>query len=1145
MKNVYLLIAISLMLLTVPGALFAQGVAINTDGAAAHASAMLDVQSTNKGLLVPRIANWASNPANPATGLMIFNLVGDGTNGPGFYYYTGSSWVKMFAGGTNDYILNQVATDQTAGFRISGNGYIGSNLGVGTTSPLGRIHTNIGSGAVTATTYALYSQNQATNTTTDGVNKFGGYFVSQGAFTGGSGAATNNYGIYTVATGADNNYGVWASSGTAIYGVGTVYGVYGQTSTNNGYGGYFSNTATGTGTQYALRAQASGGTGTGTKFGVYALVNGSATTNYAIYGNASGGTTNWAGYFMGNTYISTNLGIGTTSPAANIDNGGTTAGGALRTVFARQSEGNSTGSGTFLGVRAWETQNTSYGGKMFSIENTFYGQLNSSIEFYRGSSTTGGYMTFTSNNGTERMRIDPSGYVGIGTTAPSTQLHTTGGVRFQTLAGTGSRIVYADASGNLSAASAAGSGLVSGSGTTNYVSKWTPNGNTLGNSQIYDNGTAVGIGTSAPSHLFTIQGSSASTTYLNVGGTSNGSLSARHIRGKNAGDANPGDLYLQYYEANSIYMAYGGGNVGIGNTAASYKLDVTGNGRFTTDLRSQTFGIQNTSNSTGYGISLYNGPTAGAPTYGIMFAGTGTFGTHGYVTSDWATYFTMNDNTARGWVFRRNLTNVASISGGGNLSIAGRIRVGDNAQTEMYSNSNRVKFRSENIDGVAEFASYGLYLPRTEQTYNLYVAGKVKIGHGEAGYLDINDVNTRIAEGGSNSIRLQTNYGYTDFGPQNADWSHFSTDRPRYYFNKGITVDEGLIGSYNEDLQLQTSGNTRVTVLNSNGNVGIATASPAYGKLQIQHEGDANANEWGTHAIMIRDSDHALYMGADTETRCGYIRSTDIGTAQSNLSLNPSGGNVGIGTTSPLHKLDVTGNQATGWGTGLGHFINNAISNDVAGVYGSTNNTPYYGFGGYFLGGFIGVRGESTLEGNYAYGVYGQAYGNYGYGVYGVAYGNSIAYGVYSSGDFTCTGTKSATVKTEEGPKELYCQESPENWFEDFGSGVINNGKAVVNIKQDYLMTVTISEQHSMKVFITPNGQMGNWWVEKKEDSFIVYAPDAQNGTEFDFRVVAKRKGYEDIRLKDAPGAYTDKFLYPTVNDVPARYREDWLKLNR
>jgi len=82
------------------------------------------------------------------------------------------------------------------------------------------------------------------------------------------------------------------------------------------------------------------------------------------------------------------------------------------------------------------------------------------------------------------------------------------------------------------------------------------------------------------------------------------------------------------------------------------------------------------------------------------------------------------------------------------------------------------------------------------------------------------------------------------------------------------------------------------------------------------------------------------------------------------------------------------------------------------------------------------------------------------------------------------------------------------------------------------------------KVFITPNGNMGNWWVEKKDDSFIVHAPDAQNGTEFDFRVVAKRKGYEDIRLKDAPVAYSDKFLYPNVEDVPKEYQEAWLEAN-
>lgn len=70
----------------------------------------------------------------------------------------------------------------------------------------------------------------------------------------------------------------------------------------------------------------------------------------------------------------------------------------------------------------------------------------------------------------------------------------------------------------------------------------------------------------------------------------------------------------------------------------------------------------------GRGISLYNGPVVtGIPEYGIAFAKTTTFGTHGAVTSDWATYFTMSDTTTRGWIFRRGSTNVASIDGTGKL----------------------------------------------------------------------------------------------------------------------------------------------------------------------------------------------------------------------------------------------------------------------------------------------------------------------------------------------------------------------------------------------------------------------------------------------------------------------------------------------
>jgi len=99
-------------------------------------------------------------------------------------------------------------------------------------------------------------------------------------------------------------------------------------------------------------------------------------------------------------------------------------------------------------------------------------------------------------------------------------------------------------------------------------------------------------------------------------------------------------------------------------------------------------GVDNTSSATGNGISLYNGAGSGQPTYGLMFAGTGTFGVHGAVgPNDWATYLTMSDNTTRGWIFRRGSTNVASISGGGVLQTDGYIYANTYVQAggSMYS----------------------------------------------------------------------------------------------------------------------------------------------------------------------------------------------------------------------------------------------------------------------------------------------------------------------------------------------------------------------------------------------------------------------------------------------------------------------------
>ncbi len=68
----------------------AQSFAINTDGSTAHSSAMLDIKSTTKGLLIPRVTKAQKYAVTtPATGLLIYQTAPDSI---GFYYYQNSQW---------------------------------------------------------------------------------------------------------------------------------------------------------------------------------------------------------------------------------------------------------------------------------------------------------------------------------------------------------------------------------------------------------------------------------------------------------------------------------------------------------------------------------------------------------------------------------------------------------------------------------------------------------------------------------------------------------------------------------------------------------------------------------------------------------------------------------------------------------------------------------------------------------------------------------------------------------------------------------------------------------------------------------------------------------------------------------------------
>jgi hypothetical protein len=138
---------------------YAQNVGINSTGATPHASAMLDIASTDKGLLAPRVSLTSTSSTSPisttpADGLLVYNLATTGDVTPGFYYYSTAttSWIRLGTGssgsgwnltgngsttagtnflGTTDAIDLVFKTNGTERARILSAG----NFGIGTASP--------------------------------------------------------------------------------------------------------------------------------------------------------------------------------------------------------------------------------------------------------------------------------------------------------------------------------------------------------------------------------------------------------------------------------------------------------------------------------------------------------------------------------------------------------------------------------------------------------------------------------------------------------------------------------------------------------------------------------------------------------------------------------------------------------------------------------------------------------------------------------------------------------------------------------------------------------------------------------------------------------------------------------------------------
>jgi hypothetical protein len=115
----------------------------------------------------------------------------------------------------------------------------------------------------------------------------------------------------------------------------------------------------------------------------------------------------------------------------------------------------------------------------------------------------------------------------------------------------------------------------------------------------------------------------------------------------------------------------------------------------------------------------------------------------------------------------------------------------------------------------------------------------------------------------------------------------------------------------------------------------------------------------------------------------------------------------------------------------------------------------------------------------------------------------------------------------------LYCTESPESWFEDFGAGKLVDGHAEVHLEPEF---ASIIDTHDYNVFLTEYDDNNSLYVTKRTNKgFEVIAKASKAASSsFSYRVVAKRKDIKAPRFdKVSDGAEKLRAAVSAVEGKP------------
>lgn len=269
---------LSTLLLTTAG--FAQSLAINNDGSTAHASAILDIKSNSKGLLIPSTSSSSRLAiVGPANGLLVY----DTTTGS-FWYYNNTAWAQLPVGNSVWSLTGNAGTDTSVNF-------------IGTTDASDIVFkvNNIRRMSLTKKGYlnltgnfsnTVMGDSAGASNTTGFFNHFIGYQAGAKNTTGYHNQFSGFRAGYNNTTGYNNHFeglgaGVTNTTGFENYFSGVNAGFSNTTGSGNHFSGLFAGAANTTGVYNYFSGNSSGASNTTGSYNT-------ATGTYSLYSNTLG-----------------------------------------------------------------------------------------------------------------------------------------------------------------------------------------------------------------------------------------------------------------------------------------------------------------------------------------------------------------------------------------------------------------------------------------------------------------------------------------------------------------------------------------------------------------------------------------------------------------------------------------------------------------------------------------------------------------------------------------------------------------------------------------------------------------------------------------------------------------------------------------